>query len=310
MSTQALIMFPYSGYVSGQPREEVFWNIVRICREAEATDGHPPIVILNRDTEHRNLAKAFLNDKRFVDEKQIILRRTWAVDTCQMWLSGWGEVLDTDNIGDNDRIVQIPGDLDIVSEGKDSRNFFFNKLGTFIDMRGWDFIIGDFTSGDMFNAKELIDWYGTYALMANWFPEVAQKIRQLPLNKPRSEFLNIRVKTLLELLDYRKFAYEQTLNMLIRSWDSEKKNWKYKIKAEELGILKDDGSFRQYRDCLDQIERIERMLKLLWRENNNSLLENDPKEFIESYDSLDRLSTSIRENSRIIIRNLIGLGTK
>jgi len=319
VSTQVIIMFPYSGYnlktSEGQRRENILWKVIETCRELEATKNRPPIMILNRDTEKRGKARDFLADPR-VNQEKISIRRTWAVDTCQMWLSGWGKVLDTDNVKDNDHIVQIPGDLDMVSGNKDDQDFF-NKLGTFIDMRSWDLVIGDFTSEDTFNAKELIDLYGTFALMANWFPEIAQNIRQLPLKKPRSEFLNIRVKTLKELLDYRKFAYEQTLNMLIRSWDPKKKGWKYKIKAESLGMLKDDSTFRQYRDCLDQIERTERMLKLLWREINDideQLLETNPQkykeryqEYINLYDRLDRRSTSIRENARIIIRNILGL---
>ena len=48
------------------------------------------------------------------------------------------------------------------------------------------------------------------------------------------------------------------------------------------------------------------MLKLLWREIYDPRLQ--PEEFIERYDRLDRRSTSIRENARIIIRNLLGLG--
>lgn len=306
MSTQAVIMFPYSGYEPGTQREKVFWKIVGCCWDV-ASD-RPPIVVLNRDTERRGKAAAFLKateGKRGAKTGKVLIHRTWSVDTCQMWLSAWGKVIDDPATQDDDRIVQLPGDIETISDGDDNRASFFDNLGTFIDIGRWDIIIGDFSSGDLFNAKELIDWYGTYALMANWFPDVAQRIRLMSLNKPRSEFLNMRVKTLKELLDYRKFAYEQTLNMLIHSWDFERMEWKYRIKSEKLGVLKDDSSFRQYRDCLDQIERTERMLKLLWREIYDPRLQ--PEEFIERYDRLDRHSTSIRENARIIIRNLLGL---
>jgi hypothetical protein len=308
MSTQTIIMFPYSGYEVGTQREKVFWEIVRCCWDV--VSDRPPIVVLNRDTERRGKAAAFLKateGKRAAKTGRVLIHRAWSVDTCQMWLSAWGKVIDDPATQDDDRIVQLPGDIETISAGDDNRESFFDNLGTFIDISRWDIIIGDFSSGDMFNAKELIDWYGTYALMANWFPDVAQRIRLMSLNKPRSEFLNMRVKTLKDLLDYRKFAYEQTLNMLIHSWDFERMAWKYRIKAEKLGVLKDDSSFRQYRDCLDQIERTERMLKLLWREIYDPRLQ--PEEFIERYDRLDRRSTSIRENARIIIRNLLGLGS-
>lgn len=326
MSTQVVIMFPYSGYDPdtdlGKQREKIFWKVVETCRTITATEDRLPVVILNRDTQKRGNAQAFLADPRANQDgdsknRQVSIRRTWSVDTCQMWLSGWGDVLDTANVKDDDHIVQLPGDVDVVDDNTYGQSFF-DKLSTFIDMRSWDIVVGDFTSGDTFNAKELIDLYGTFALMANWFPDIAQRIRRLPLKKPRSEFINIRVKTLNELLEHRKFAYEQTLNMLIRSWDPEKKDWKYKIKTEALGTLKDDSTFRQYRDCLDQIERTERMLKLLWREVNEvdaKLLQVNHQEYkeqyqayIDFYDRLDRRSTSIRENARIIIRNILGLG--
>lgn len=304
MGTQVIIMFPYSGYEAGEPREKLFWELVECCREET---NQLPIVVLNRDTERKERAKSFLEDERI--KTDVELYKCWAVDTCQMWLAGWGYVIDNPNNKNDDRIVQIPGDLEIVSGNDGSHQTFFHELGAFIHRTNWDIVIGDFKSEDMFNSKELIDLYGTYALMANWFPEVAQACRQqtLRLNKLRSEFLNIKIETLKALLDYRKFAYEQTLNMLIRSWDFDKKNWKYKITKLDLGVLKDDSRFRQYRDCLDQIERTERMLKLLWREINDPTLQQSPQEFIDRYDRLDRRSTSIRENARIIIRNLLRL---
>jgi hypothetical protein len=42
--------------------------------------------------------------------------------------------------------------------------------------------------------------------------------------------------------------------------------WKYNISTTRLGTLSDNKSFRNYRSSIDQIERIERMLALLWRE--------------------------------------------
>ena len=315
MTTQVLIMFPYSGFEKGHKRETLFWDLVNSCQN----DEQKPIVVLNRDTEKRDNAKAFLEDSR--STKDVCIHRCWAVDTCQMWLSGWGYILDQPTTSNNDRIVQLPGDIDTVTSDR-----FFNELDAFINHGGnHDIVIGDFTSEDMFSAKELIDLYGTYALMANWFPDVAQACRQdsskaleqdktprkkfFKLNRLRSEFLNIRVGTLNSLLNNRKFAYEQTLNMLIRSWDHMAKDWKYKVTKMDLGVVTDDSSSRKYQDCLDQIERTERMLKLLWREIYGSSYSNQ-QEFIDTYDLLDQHSTSIRENARIIIRNILGLGPR
>ncbi len=321
MTTKVIIMFPYSGYEAREPREELFWSLVE-CSKQETQEA--PIVILNQDTERRHKAQAFLDDPRLC---QVDLQRCWAVDTCQMWLAGWGYVIDTYANGKDDRIVQLPGDIERVFGSDGTVNGFFNQLEGFINRTGRDIYIGDFKSEDRFSAKELIDLYGTYALMANWFPNIAQSCRRrLQLNKLRSEFLNIKIETLKNMLIERKFAYEQTLNMIIRSWDFENKTenqrdggfWKYEIRKYDLGILKDDSRSRQYRDCLDQIERTERMLKMLWREFNEvpeELLKTSPQEYegkyqeyIDLYDRLDRRSTSIRENARIIIRNILGLG--
>lgn len=302
MKTHTIITFPYNGYKKNSQREKLFWDIVQCC--LTVNQNKAPLVVLNRDTEKREQAKSFLNDTRTINDKLVQIRYTWAVDTCQMWLDGWGSILDNQETKNEDRIVLLPGDIDSVANEK----FFMDKLKSFVATSSKEIVIGDFYSGDKFNAKELIDLYGTYALMANWFPSVAKGIHKLPLNKPRSEFINIQVKVLRELLTFRKFSYEQTLNMLIRSWDfSINSDWKYKPEVQKLGELKDDTSSRQYRDCLDQIERTERMLKLLWREIKYPKMENS-SEFIDLYDNLDRNSTSIRENSRIIIRNFLELG--
>lgn len=152
-----------------------------------------------------------------------------------MWLTGWGYVID--NFKEISRIVQLPGDIKSIEGKKREKGEFFNNLKEFIALQGpWDIIIGDFSSGEKFNAKDLIDEYGTYALLANWFPNIAREILGgLRLNKPRSEFINININTLRELLKFRKFAYEQTLNMLIHSYDIEKKNGNTKSFAINLG---------------------------------------------------------------------------
>src|SRR5690242_10989634 len=55
---------------------------------------------------------------------------------------------------------------------------------------------------------------------ALWFPEIAAAARDKSIWKPRSEFVNIRVRVLRKLLvSNRRFAYEQTLNMLIHWWE-------------------------------------------------------------------------------------------
>jgi hypothetical protein len=298
MRAKPVIMFPYSGYEVESKRERLFWELVAYSRQV--TGEKQPVIIMNRDTEISGKADAFLKDSR---SKEADVQKVWAVDTCQMWLAGWGYVIDNHD-NDVSRIILLPGDIDSI--GNDLQ--FFHNLETFLSIGDpWDIVIGDFTSPHRFGAKDLIDQYGTYALLANWFPSLSRGIFNLPLQKPRSEFTNIKVEVLKELLSKRKFAYEQTLNMLIHSWDFETRNWKYRIKTHQLGTFQDVRSFRDFEGCLDQIERTERMLKLLWREFNKPIDESGYQDFVDSYARLDRISTAVRENARTTIRNLLGV---
>ncbi len=303
LNSKPVIIFPYRGYENNEQCKWYFWWTVDRCKEIDPK----PIVVLARETVIRGDAVSFINDDRF---KTLEVVQTWSVDTCQTWLAGWGYVLD--NYPEAGRIVQIPGDLDYVNEDVD----FYENLTRFIETTNTDIAIGDFGTGDKYSSKSLVDTYGSYSLLANWFPEISQSIRSLPLHRPRSEFLNIRTSVLRELLiNNRNFAYEQTLNFLIKSWNYEEEKWKYQISIFPLGSLSDNKSFRDYRSCIDQIERIERMLSLLWREIkepkktegiNDKIHENQYTMFFNEYDLLRTKSKGIMETARTTIRALLG----
>ena len=320
-TTKILIMFPYFGYSADKDSGKIIWELIEKCREYSL---HEPIVVVNRDTIDRGKANAFFQENEFYrihgyTGNSIEILKVWAVDTCQMWLAGWGKIID-DNEGIEpeekiDRIIQIPGDIEKISNKKD----FYDNLQDFCsfkceihNQRCYDIVLGDFDTKE-FSGKKLVDLYGTFPLLANWFPEISKEIFSLPLYKPRTEFLNIRVDVLKELLiKHRKFAYEQTLNMLIHSWDYEKKDWKYKIKRFNLGAIEDYSGYRQYQGCLDQVERTERMLKQLWRQTHvrvDSLSEKEHEVFMNEYDSLSQRSQDICETARITIKSLLGIGS-
>lgn len=305
MPTKTLIIFPYGGYESGSQRESVFWKVVELCQRFEDGQGikPSPVVVLNRDTERSGKAKAFLKSPR---SKGVDVVPVWSVDSCQMWLGGWGHIID--RCKGVTRIAQVPGDIDRVVDLGD----FSSALENLIAASHFDLVIGDFESESKYDAKELIDTYGTYPLLANWFPEISRALKDKHIYKPRSEFLNVSVEVLGELLKFRKFAYEQTLNMLIRSWSFDRPGggWKYRLGRQMLGRLQDDQTFRQYRDCLDQIERTERLLKLLWRDVHQPPAalpdyEDRFRRFSDEYDANDRRSTNIREGARRTIRTLL-----
>jgi hypothetical protein len=303
-TSKPLIIFPYLGYENNKKCEWYFWWTIDRCKTIDPR----PIVVVPRETVIRGDAASFIKDERY---KTLEVIQTWSVDSCQTWLAGWGHILD--NYPDAERIVQIPGDIDYVAEDVE----FYNNLGAFIETRTSDIVIGDFRTGDQYSAKSLVDTYGTYSLLANWFPEISQSIRSLPLNRPRSEFLNIKTSVLRELIiNNRNFAYEQTLNFLIKCWDYEKAKWKYDISKTFLGTLSDNKSFRNYRSCIDQIERTERMLSLLWREIKDPKKKGEISDkeieylytvFSNEYDKLYTKSKGIMDTARTTLRALLGV---
>jgi len=304
MNSKPVIIFPYRGYENNEQCKWYFWWTVDRCRKIDPK----PIVVVPRDTVIRQDAASFMKDER-TGALEVV--QTWSVDTCQTWLAGWGHVLD--HYPDTQRIVQLPGDLDYVHEDVE----FYDNLGGFIETTDPDIAIGDFGTGDKYSAKSLVDTYGTYSLLANWFPEISQGIRSLPLHRPRSEFLNIKTSVLRDLLiNNRNFAYEQTLNFLIKCWDYDQAKWKHNISISPLGRLSDNKSIRDYRSCIDQIERIERMVSLLWREIrepkkksgvSDKKFEEQYAVFSNEYDNLRTKSKGIMETARTTLRAHLGV---
>ncbi|MCK5081952.1 MAG: hypothetical protein KAR31_03515, partial [Candidatus Omnitrophica bacterium] len=81
------------------------------------------------------------------------------------------------------------------------------------------------------------------------------------------------------------------------------------------GSLSDNKSFRDYSSCIDQIERIERMLSLLWREIkepekksgvSDKKFEDQYTVFSNEYDNLRTKSKGIMETARTTLRALLG----
>ena len=137
------------------------------------------------------------------------------------------------------------------------------------------------------------------------------------LIRPRSEFLNIKTSVMRDLLiNHRKFSTEQTLNFLIKSWDHVEGTWKYKLTVSLLGTVSDTQSFRDYSGCIDQIERIEGMLSLLWREIKepkkkrnvtDKQFEAQYSQFSDEYDRLLTKSKGVMETARTTLRALLGV---
>lgn len=315
---RAVVIFPYGGFEADSNKERLFFKLLETAIQYAKT---PIVLAVNHDTvdsltqasgggrSSQNATSAKLShdwldeqlQKRSWGDDLIDVDFCWSVDTCQMWLEGWGHALL--KYPDDERIVQLPGDLSRLGS---EAEFFEKSLPEFIVRDDCDLILGDFNFGGMHSAKDLIDQYGTFPLLANWFPEIAQAIHEKEILHPRSEFLNLSCEILREILSLRKFAYEQTINIVVQLYEVRQHWWwETRVGVHRLGSIEDETGFRKYRDCLDQIERTERMLKVIWRELRwHSGAEPDEKE-ITKYDELDSRSTSIREAGRIILKSML-----
>jgi len=305
-----VIIFPFLGLDVGTKAHGLLKRLLGECRGL--CGGFDPVVIYEQRCRKPEAAKEILEGVKGSGLAEVV--STWSVDTCQSWLAGWGHVLDTRTKGaedDSHRIILLPGDL----ENMDNEDQFFDNLKEFIRFSDKPFLVGDFDSVNPRSAKELIDTYGVYPLVANWFPDAWKAIQALQLHRPRSEFLNITIPELRKLLNVRVFAYEQTLNMLIVSWFwcwhkagedpyEARLYWKQYVEMMYLGKIADNPANRNYRGAIDQIERTERMLRMLWRELQgwNPLQRPDHfRELAERYERLDERSTRIRDAARIAI---------
>ena len=307
-TAHCIVIFPFPGLEIGSKSHQLLLRLLDQCRESS---GCPtPIVVYDRRSRYPKDSRKILEDLG----DSIDRVDTWGVDTCQDWLAGWGHVLDSMQAGEDEsrhRVVLLPGDLvHVTKEGE-----LFSNLDAFIRFDGASFLVGDFDSENPYSTKEMIDSYGVFLLIANWFPDAWQAIQARHISKPRSEFTNISVAALRELLKSRVFAYEQTLNMLIVKWhsclhralwNSSQANelWRDEVDRKYLGRLVDDSTERHYRGAIDQIERTERLLRMLWRELrgwNPNLNLTSFRALMEEYDRLDERSTRIRDAARIAI---------
>lgn len=309
MPTRVSLIFPYTGD-SDQVRGSLIKIIERILDRNQGlhTSNRKPILVVNKDTikktngPYENFVKFLAQKGKATVLQQLDVSPVWAVDTCQMWLHGLGKVIDDkadDSSDQTSAILQIPGDLTYV---KDFDSFVGNlgNLSARAEVGG-DIVIGDFEVVPQ-KSKHLIDLYGTYPLLYNWFPEFAREIRERKrINRPRSEFFALRADFLSAILPTkRKFAYEQTMAFLIHALSDNKKGREWRIEKVELGTIGDYDLGRGFREAIDQMERMERLLKLLWREaNGGDAFKHD------KFEVLDRRSSAIREAAIVSFKNFL-----
>jgi hypothetical protein len=253
-----------------------------------------PITIIDRKT-----AAAMEGNRAFQDFRKHTLARysevveAWCVDTCQMWYSGLG--LAFDRGAPDDVYWLIPGDFNYGStHGKEVLSRLHDLPEICLELQQ-DICVGEITT-DHAHPKELIDSYGTFALLYNWFPVEAQEIRAYT-ERPRSEFFAVRHGFLSDMLRQRWYAYEQTMVMLLQAVFAGKH-----IARFEVGRICDLPEGREsLASVMQQVERTERVLKTLWRERHQPV-----SGWLEQYRVLEAQSDQVRRTALITLQSLLG----
>jgi hypothetical protein len=252
-----------------------------------------PITVLDRKTHY-----SMGDDKDFHHFRQHTLERytdtldVWAVDTCQMWYAGLGAAFETG--GPRDVYWLIPGDFNYGSAAGQDVLGRLHDLPEIILELDQDLCIGEVLA-EHHNSKHLIDTYGTFALLYNWFPIQAGEIRQLT-ERPRSEFFALSHRFLAETLRLRWYPYEQTVVMLLQAVIANKS-----ISRFSVGKISDLPEGREpLASAMQQVERTERVLKAVWREHHQA----EP-DWIDRYRHLETMSEQVRRSALTILQNLL-----
>jgi hypothetical protein len=209
-----------------------------------------------------------------------------------MWYSGLGSAFEK---GSKDSVYWlIPGDFNYgTSVGHEVLGRMHDLPEIILELEQ-DICIGEIAT-DHNNSKQLIDTYGTFALLYNWFPTEGEEIRQFT-ERPRSEFFAVRHSFLQEALTQRWYAYEQTVVMLLQAVFTDKH-----ISRFFVGSISDLPQGQEsLASAMQQIERTERVLKSLWRARNGS-----KSGWLEKYRLLEERSEQIRRAAVTVFQNLL-----
>jgi hypothetical protein len=209
-----------------------------------------------------------------------------------MWYSGLG--LAFEKGGPADVYWLIPGDFNYgTAVGREVLGRLHDLPEICVELQQ-DVCIGEIAT-DHNNSKQLIDTYGTFALLYNWFPVEAKEIRQYT-ERPRSEFFAVRHGFLGEVLRQRWYAYEQTVVMLLQAVLGGKR-----ISRFFVGQVSDLPEGREsLASAMQQVERTERVLKTFWRERHQARTG-----WTEEYRMLEAQSEQVRRTALTLLQNLL-----
>ena len=291
MSTKVrpVIIFPFRVQ---KKTYENFHNLLEFLNKGPLRRAkyETPVFVVNKQTQQTHYLKQY---KMIVDEIKKRFPRSilhvWSVDTCQMWLAGLGYAFKKGT--PQDAYWLIPGDFEYAKKRAHTALKSMCKLPEEV-LKGSDLAIGEIKVNPD-NAKQLIDTYGTYGLLYNWFPGEALQIRdQIKTRKPRTEFFAIKGDKLKYLLGERWFPYEQMLFILLNAVNN-----KWKVENIRLtGLIDDPNQRENLYGAMEQIERCERALKLYWRQCHK-----EKSNWADDYRKLEVYSEEIRRAALTVL---------
>jgi len=286
-----VVIYPYRQPNDCADLAQLYQLIGRLNRKKDVYAR--PITVIDRKTHYANEGnKQFLEFRKKTVARHSDILDAWGVDTCQMWYSGLGQAFERG--GEEDVYWLIPGDFNYGSPvGQEVLSRLHDLPEICLELQQ-SVCIGEIAT-DHTNSKQLIDTYGTFALLYNWFPAEAQEIRQYT-ERPRSEFFAVRHRFLREVLRHRWFAYEQTVVMLLQAVFN-----RQPISRFFVGHISDLPEGREsLASVMQQVERTERVLKTLWRERNHA-----KPGWTEQFRLLETQSEQVRRTAVILLQNLL-----
>jgi len=287
-----VVIYPFRQPSQYSDLEALYQLVARLNAETESYAR--PLTVMDRKT-YRTMEKdkTFLEFRDGTVAKHSDILDAWCVDTCQMWYVGLG--LAFEQGGPDDVYWLIPGDFDYGTTVGQEVLGRLHDLPEIILELDQDLCIGEIATGHS-NSKQLIDTYGTFALLYNWFPAESQEIRQLT-ERPRSEFFAVRHGFLGEVIAHRWYPYEQTVVMLLQAVFNKKR-----ISRFLVGNISDLPEGRDsLASAMQHVERTERVIKALWRERNLA-----HPNWIEQYRMLEARSEQIRRTALTILEKTLG----
>jgi hypothetical protein len=287
-----VIIYPFRSPADYTDLEVLYEMIGRL--DAERDKYARPITVMDRKTYYANEGnKLFQAFRKGTVAAHSDILDAWCVDTCQMWYSGLGMAFERG--GPHDVYWLIPGDFNYGTPAGREVMGRLHDLPEIVSELAQDLCVGEITT-DHGNPKQLIDTYGTFALLYNWFPAEAREIRGYT-ERPRSEFFAVRHSFLRDALALRWYPYEQTVVLLLQAVLNNKS-----ISRFSVGSISDLPEGREsFAAALQQVERTERVLKSVWRERHQSR-----PDWITQFRTLEAQSEEVRRTALLILENLLG----